>query len=84
MTEAILPSLHDMESLVLLLEHDRLGLLATIVARGDGCNEHDLQGLSLQGNAIRSLKEAIRFKKHNDASCLVAALAEQVGRPESY
>jgi hypothetical protein len=57
-----------MEGLLVVLEHARLELVETLIARTDGgYDDRDSQSLALHGNAIASVQGAIAFRKKFDA-----------------
>lgn len=60
--------LDEMQGFLEMLEHARLELVEAIIAQSDkGYDDRDLEKLALQGNAVRSVKEAIEFRRLFDA-----------------
>ena len=57
----------EMEGFAGLLEHARLELAEAIIASDKGYTNDDLEKLSLYGNAIQSVKDAIAFRVKLDS-----------------
>jgi hypothetical protein len=57
----------DIEAFLGMLEHGRLEAVERIVAKNEGYNDTDLQKLSLWGDAVASVRDAIAFRKRFDA-----------------